>query len=129
MPGYGHQNGWYQLVENFHVYLYAKNQINLSPAFWNIAFGYFGHAWWHPTKTIVPTCRKCWCLYTYKNQLNHSFLSWDIAKILQSRYFGYIGYGWLWPPKRMVLALKKLWCLSSCKKKSNSPLPSFLNYC
>ena len=49
----------------FNVYFHVKNQIYPSP-FWNVAktlqtcyLTYFGHAWPHPPKTLVSTCRKC----------------------------------------------------------------------
>ena len=65
MSGYGHQKWWYQLVENFDVYLHAKHQTYSSPFSWNISnvlqicyFEYFEHAWPGPPKTTVSTCRK-----------------------------------------------------------------------
>lgn len=51
MPEYGYQKRRYQLVENFDVYLHAKNQIYHYPLSWDTAkilqtwyFQYFKHA-------------------------------------------------------------------------------------
>ena len=30
LPGYGHQKQWYKLIENYDIYLNAKNQIHPS---------------------------------------------------------------------------------------------------
>lgn len=62
-----------------------------------------------------------------KNQ-PHPWLSWHIAKILQTWYFGYFGQDWPCPPKLIVSTCRKIWCLSACIK-SSSTLPSFLRSC
>ena len=55
-----------------------------------------------------------------KNQVPHSFLSWDVAKILQT-YSGYFGHVWLWPRKMAVSTCRKFWCLPLCKKIKFTP--------
>ena len=67
MPGYGHQEGWHQLVEKCDGYLHATNEIYHSPLCRNMAtifqiyFGYFRLAWPRPPKSMVLTSRKLWC--------------------------------------------------------------------
>ena len=67
MPGYGHQEGWHQLVEKCDGYLHATNEIYHSPLCRNMAtifqiyFGYFRLAWPRPPKSMTLTSRKLWC--------------------------------------------------------------------
>ena len=49
MPGQNQQKWQYQFVENFDVYLHAKNKLQLSP----LPYGYFGHAYPDTPKIIV----------------------------------------------------------------------------
>ena len=77
MPGYAHHEWYYHLVENFCVYLQAKNQHYLH-GFMEILqryetyFGYFGHAWLHSPKIIVSPCRRLQCLSACKKQTSSS---------------------------------------------------------
>ena len=86
LPGYGQQKLWYQLVED--VYLYAKNQIYPSFLSWNITkiLQTYHYASPTPSKTIILSCRKLWCLS--KNQkislIPHFFLDIKLQRILQS---------------------------------------------
>ena len=62
-PGYTHPKWYYQLVENFCVYL---QKINFIPQVFlkyckdiqTSYFGYFGDPWLRTSKMIVSTCRK-----------------------------------------------------------------------
>ena len=79
MPGYAHYKWYYHLIENFYVYLQAKNQLH-PPCFygdiakiWNL-FGYFGHVWLHSPKMTVSPCRILQCLSACKKQTS-SFTS------------------------------------------------------
>ena len=64
MPGHGHKKRRYQVVENV-VFIFMQKIKFIPHLFWNIAktlqtyLTYFGHAWPHPPKTLVSTCRKC----------------------------------------------------------------------
>ena len=86
---------WYQLccLENFGVYLHAKNQVHSSPLFWNITKTW--QTWnflnWGcfttPTKNNKITLTETFMfIYMQKNELGPSLLSWDITlqRILQS---------------------------------------------
>ena len=84
MPGYTHHKWYYHLVENFYVYLQAKNHLH-PYAFMEILqryetyFGYFGHAWLHSTKMIVsPPCRRLQCLSACRKETSSftSFIRW-----------------------------------------------------
>ena len=62
------------------------------------------------------------CLSVYlqaKNQPHPSYFTWDIVKILQTRYFGFFGHAWLRTPKLILSTCRKLLCLSAGKKKSS----------
>ena len=75
MPGYTHHKWYYHLVENFYVYLQAKNHLH-PYAFMEILqryetyFGYFGHAWLHSHIMIVSPCRR---LHVYLQKQTSSF--------------------------------------------------------
>ena len=82
-----------------------------------------------PTKIDSINLFQSFGVYLYaNNQLHLSFLSWDIAKILQTCYIGYFGHTWPLSPKMVVSACRKPWCLSWCIK-SNLSLNSFLEHC
>ena len=62
------------------------------------------------------------CLSVYlqaKNQPHPSYFTWDIVKILQTRYFGFFGHAWLRTPKLILSTCRKLLCLSAVKKKNH----------
>ena len=68
------------------VYLQIKNS---SPIlFWwywknmQTYFGYFGYAWFHTPKMIVPTCRQLWCLSSCQKYTSSftSFLRYYLLK-------------------------------------------------
>ena len=90
MCGYVHPKWYYYLVENFCVYLQAKNQLHPPWFYGDIAdmqtfFGYFGHAWLHSPKIIKSEedFKKTWMHGDFlwktsmhsKNKLHHSLLS------------------------------------------------------
>ena len=90
MPGYAHPKWYYQLVENFCVYLNAKKQLH-PPCFSgyckDIQTSYSGHFWhaWLPTpKMKVSTCRRL-CLSACHKQTSSFSLCQDITftRILQ----------------------------------------------
>ena len=65
ISSYDHQKRLYQLLKNFGVYLYAKNQLYLSNLSWHIAlileicyFGYLRHVWPTPPKPLRLTYGK-----------------------------------------------------------------------
>ena len=72
MPGYANEKWYYQLVENFRVYLQAKNQLH-SHAFLEIL---------HTLKTIVSTCRRLRCISACQKSTSSftSFLRYCILK-------------------------------------------------
>ena len=80
MPGQAHQLWKYQLVENFDVYLHKKSTSCLTffLRYCNILqichFGYFGYKWPCPSKLIISTCLKVWCLSSKKS--TSFILSW-----------------------------------------------------
>ena len=70
-----------------------KNQLHPSLLFWHIVqflqtccFGYFGHPWLWPVISILPACKKHWCLSSCKKSCLSliSFLrhNKDIANLL-----------------------------------------------
>ena len=69
-------------------------------------------------KTILPACRKLWCLLHAKNHIYPPPLFWNITKILQTCYIGYFGHDWPCQPKAIALACTKLWCLSVNKRST-----------
>ena len=91
MSGYVHSKWYYQLVENFRVFLQAKKWTSLPTFFWRYCkdmktsyFGYFEHAWLCTHKMIEPTCRKRQCLSACHKyfSLFTSFLKYCILKNL-----------------------------------------------
>ena len=68
MPGYGDQQCYYQLAENFHVHLHVK-------ILQNCYYGHFEHVWPHPPSTMVSPCRKLMliCIQTF-NLIPNFFL-------------------------------------------------------
>ena len=80
MPGQAHQLWKYQLVENFDVYLHKKSTSCLTffLRYCNILqichFGYSGYKWPCPSKLIISTCLKVWCLSSKKS--TSFILSW-----------------------------------------------------
>ena len=59
-PGYTHLK-YYHLVENFRIYLQAKETLQSHDFLKDMQtsyFGYFGHVWIRTPKMVTPTCRK-----------------------------------------------------------------------
>ena len=124
------------ICRNFDLYLHAKNELNPSLLFWDVAkvlqtwyLEYFDNAWSYPSIMIVSPCRKLWCpkcwnqlagnfdIYMHaKNQLPF----WDIVKTWQSCCLGNFVNGWLSPSKIIV---------SISRKFLTSLLTFFLRYC
>ena len=73
MLGYDQWKRYYQLIENFDVYLHAKIYI----------FGYFGHAWPRPQKAIASTCRYSNVYLQTKNQHDDFFKDITLKRIPQ----------------------------------------------
>ena len=88
MSGYTPQKWYYQLVENFRVYLQTKNQLH-PHFFWRCCKGmqtsffiYFGDAWLRTPKMIISPCRKLPCLSASQKWTSSftSFLRYYILK-------------------------------------------------
>ena len=87
MSGYSHQKQWYYFVEDFDIYLPAKNHYHSSVLSRDIAkilqtcyFRYFGHTGPRPSKTIISTCRiTCDCYLRVTNQLDPLLFTWDMT--------------------------------------------------
>ena len=78
-PGYAHWISYYQLVENFDVYLHI-NQLHSSLLSWDIAnilqtchFRYFGHDWPRPPKLVKSPCRDVFVYLHAKINFNSPF--------------------------------------------------------
>ena len=93
MPGYANPKWYYQLVENFRVYLQGKNQLHPTYFSGDIAkickllayFCYFGHAWLYTPKMIVSTYRRLRCLSAYQkstSSINSLRYCKEIANLL-----------------------------------------------
>ena len=104
-------------------------KINFIPSFFfEILQRYYklvflGTVGW-PVKTILPACRKLWCLSSCKNHIYPSPLSWNITKILQTCYFEYFGHASPCPPKAIAPTLEILMVI--CKQKINL-IPRFFS--
>ena len=72
------------------------------------------------SKTILPACRRCWCLSSRKKNIFLSTLPWNITKILQICYFGYFGHAKPRPLNAIAPTCRKLWCLSNTKNQLDS---------
>ena len=103
--------------------LICMQKINFTPHFffWDIEkilqtcyFGYFGHTWLWPVKTLLPACRKLWCLSLCKKII---FIPSLFLETLQRYYkFGYFGHTWIRTSKVIAPTCRKLWCLSANEK-------------
>ena len=94
--------------------LHKKSTSNITSFY---RFWVFRQVWPRPTRQFV---------YLHaKNQLNPSFLFWDIAKLLQNCSLGYFRHAWQWPVKTILPACKKRWCFPLCKKIFFIPLLSW----
>ena len=86
MSGYTNPKWYYQLVENFHIYLQAKNQLyhhdfletrkDMQTSF----LGWFWHAWLHTPKMIASPCRR---LHVYL----HAKINFVIHFLLEVLHF------------------------------------------
>ena len=90
IPGYANPKWYYQLVENFRVYLQGKKSASPLMLFWRYCkdiqtshFGYFGHAWLQTPKMIVSSCRRLWCFSVCQNKTS-SFISFLRHYILKN---------------------------------------------
>ena len=72
------------------------------------------------SKVLKSTCRKLWCLSTYKKSTSSQTSFWDIVKTLQTCYFSNLGNAWSSPSKIIVSICRKLSCSSACKISTSS---------
>ena len=133
LPGYSHPKWYYQLVENFCVYLQTKNLLH-PPCFSGdigkinklLISGTLGMASYTHPKWYCQLVEN-FCVYMQtKNWPHPSCLSEDIGNIYKP-YFGSLGHNWIHTPKIIVLTCRKLQCLSACQKQTSS-FTSFLRY-
>ena len=92
LPGHTHLKWQYEFEETFYVYLQGNNQLHPSRFPWDIAkmlqtcyCGYFGYAWLHTPKKILPTNEKVFCLSAGKKSTSSPMFLKEILHI-----YGYL---------------------------------------
>ena len=109
--GYAHPKWYYQLVENFCLYLHVKNQVH-PPSFSEILRRCANFLFWVHWACLTSHTQNDNVYLHNKNKLYHSLLSWDIIP-----QFDWPTAFWTitWEPKFCQIWR---WCETSNKKNS-----------